>query len=162
MFPQDQHNPFLSAHAAAARDITQWPEVPVLKLIISSRIRGQAQSAVSLYPHPGAGSWDDGGDAMNARYANSQHSHSTICCAGTHTAAIPHHTILQGELQSRAANGTSQSFTRQWPSPCWKRRPVDSSTAEWPHTPTPCSALHIYNTQSNNFKIHPNVVKWDQ
>ena len=91
MFPQDQHNPFLSAHAAAARDITQWPEVPVLKLIISSRIRGQAQSAVSLYPHPGAGSWDDGGDAMNARYANSQHSHSTICCAGTHTAAIPHH-----------------------------------------------------------------------
>ena len=117
MFPQDQHNPFLSAHAAAARDITQWPEVPVLKLIISSRIRGQAQSAVSLYPHPGAGSWDDGGDAMNARYANSQHSHSTICCAGTHTAAIPHHTILQGELQSRAANGTSQSFTRQWPSP---------------------------------------------
>lgn len=59
MFPQDQHNPFLSAHAAAARDITQWPEVPVLKLIISSRIPGQAQSAVSLYPHPGA-SWELG------------------------------------------------------------------------------------------------------
>ena len=42
---------------------------------------------------------------MNARYANSQHSHSTICCAGTHTPAIPHHPAV------RAGNGTPRNFT---------------------------------------------------
>ena len=160
MFPQDQHNPFLSAHAAAARDITQWPEVPVLKLIISSRIRGQAQSAVSLYPHPGAG-W--AGMMVVMQWMLGMQTVNTV---------IPPSAVLALALQpSLTIPSCRESYRVELPTGLRKvsqgndlllLRPGDSSTAEWPHTPTPCSALHIYNTQSNNFKIHPNVVKWDQ
>ena len=65
----------------------------------------------------------------------------------------PSLTILQGDL------ATGLRKVSHCPEMAPTLKLYHHITAERPHTPTPCSALHIYNTQSNNFKIHPNVVK---